>query len=183
MTDTELLAKIKDTLHITGDYQDETILNLMYEVKGFMADCGVNVDVINSAVSVGVIMRGISDLWNYGNGNTVFSEYFYQRVLQLKYREPDPTLTILTVKSVQGGTVGTTKISITGKIGNKENLYKIQSSQIDLPTYGEDLSTWTKWDGVSDIPAENRHYICVAEVDDNFKALSAGVTRVVVNLG
>lgn len=51
-----------------------------------MADAGVREDIINSEASVGVIARGVSDLWNYGNGSTTFSEYFYQRVIQLVAR-------------------------------------------------------------------------------------------------
>ena len=51
-----------------------------------MSDAGVREDIINSEASVGVIARGVSDLWNYGNGSTTFSEYFYQRVIQLVAR-------------------------------------------------------------------------------------------------
>lgn len=84
MTDTELLTKIKNGLGITGDFQNETLQVYISEVKSFMESAGVEKKTIESDVSVGCIMRGVADLWNYGSGNTSLSEYFKMRVLQLK---------------------------------------------------------------------------------------------------
>ena len=67
MTDTELLNAVKTALNITGTYQDETLNVYIADVKNFMSDSGVSDDLINSSVSVGVIARGGSDLWNYGS--------------------------------------------------------------------------------------------------------------------
>ena len=83
MTDTELLNAVKTALNITGTYQDETLNVYIADVKNFMSDSGVSDDLINSSVSVGVIARGVSDLWNYGSAT--FSDYFIQRVIPLKY--------------------------------------------------------------------------------------------------
>lgn len=84
MTEAELLAKIKNGLGIAGDFQDETIQVYVDEVKAFMQSAGVKKSVIESNASVGCIMRGVADLWNYGSGDTSLSEYFKMRVLQLK---------------------------------------------------------------------------------------------------
>lgn len=84
MTDNELLAKVKSGLGITGTYQDETLLFYISEVKHFMVSAGVSQDVTDSELSVGCIMRGVADLWNFGSGSVKFSEYFIQRVIQLK---------------------------------------------------------------------------------------------------
>ena len=84
MTDAELLTKIKSGLGITGDYQDATLTVYVDEVKAFMESAGVPKTVIDSSASVGCIMRGVADLWNYGSGNAKLSEYFRMRVLQLK---------------------------------------------------------------------------------------------------
>ena len=84
MTDIELLTKVKNGLGITGDFQNETIQVYVDEARAFMRSAGVSESVIQSEISVGCIMRGVADLWNYGNGNTTLSEYFKQRVLQLK---------------------------------------------------------------------------------------------------
>lgn len=83
MTEKELLAKIKAGLGITGEYQDEALLFYIDEVKHFMRSSGVPQSVVDSSEAVGVIMRGVADLWNYGSGSVKLSEYFIQRVIQL----------------------------------------------------------------------------------------------------
>lgn len=83
MTEKELLAKIKTGLGITGDYQDEALLFYIDEVKNFMRLAGVPSTVVDSSEAVGVISRGVADLWNYGSGSVKLSEYFTQRVIQL----------------------------------------------------------------------------------------------------
>lgn len=83
LTDKELLAKIKAGLGITGNYQDETLQFYIDEVKAFMHSAGVSESVVNSSEAVGVIMRGVADLWNYGSGSVKLSEYFIQRMIQL----------------------------------------------------------------------------------------------------
>lgn len=89
MTDAELLAKIKNGLGITGTFQDATLTVYVDEVKAFMRSAGVDNAVINSTASVGCIMRGVADLWNYGSGNATFSENFRMRLLQLKVIKPE----------------------------------------------------------------------------------------------
>lgn len=182
MTDTELLNRIKGLLHETGTYQDDTLTDLINEVKCFMKDAGVDDKIINSPVSVGVIFRGVSDMWDYGAGTAKFSEYFVQRVMQLKYKTPEPAILPLTVTSTAGAEIGTTKITVQDEIENPLYRYKTQSTEIPLPAYNEDLSDWTYWNGISDIKAEDRHYICVAIVDSDNKAIYAGITRIVTRL-
>lgn len=83
MTDAELLKKIKDGLGIVGDYQDATLSIYVEDVKAFMISAGVSQEVADSSASVGCILRGVADLWNYGSGSVGFSEYFKMRVTQL----------------------------------------------------------------------------------------------------
>lgn len=85
MTDAELLEKIKTGLGITGTYQDETLKIYINDVKQYLLDAGVNPEIIDGSAAVGVILRGVADLWNYGSGNADFSEYFIQRVTQLRW--------------------------------------------------------------------------------------------------
>ena len=85
MTEAELLIKIKNGLGITGTYQDETLKIYIDEVKSYLSDAGVKSNVLDSSASVGVIIRGVSDLWNYGSGNGKLSEYFIQRAIQLRH--------------------------------------------------------------------------------------------------
>lgn len=86
MTDAEYLGKIKTGLGITTSYQDELLGVYIDSVKEFMKDAGVPDDVINSDASVGCVLRGVSDLWNYTSGEVKFSEFFKQRVTQLALR-------------------------------------------------------------------------------------------------
>lgn len=85
----ELLIKVKNGLGITGDYQDDTLSIYIDEVKDFMVEAGVSNATINSNKSIGVITRGVSDLWDYGSGSTGLSPYFKERVVQLRAGEKD----------------------------------------------------------------------------------------------
>lgn len=85
----ELLIKVKKGLGITGDYQDDTLLIYINEVEDFMRGAGVSDAIINSNSSVGVITRGVSDLWDYGSGSTGLSPYFKERIVQLRAGEKD----------------------------------------------------------------------------------------------
>lgn len=83
MSDT--LSKVKSALGVTGNYQDATLEVYIDEVKAYMKDAGVPIEVIESDVSFGVIARGVTDLWNYNVSAGKLSDYFYQRVSQLAY--------------------------------------------------------------------------------------------------
>nr|DAV36539.1 MAG TPA: hypothetical protein [Caudoviricetes sp.] len=86
MTDEELLQKVKTGLGITGTYQDEALKIYIEDVKEFLVEAGVQHEIVNSSESVGVIIRGVSDLWNYGMGTAELSQYFIQRAAQLSYK-------------------------------------------------------------------------------------------------
>lgn len=81
MTD-PMLEDVKIGLGVTGTYQDATIGEYIAEVKAFLMDSGVKA----SSITTGVVVRGVSDLWNYGAGEGKFSEYFLQRAAQLAYK-------------------------------------------------------------------------------------------------
>lgn len=185
MTDSELLAKVKIALNITGTYQDNTLLEYIAETKNYLEDAGVSAELIASDISVGVITRGVSDLWNYGMGSVTFSEYFYQRAIQLRYKnlpEHEPVLGDLQVTSTKGAEIGTTHIKVTGQSDGAIFKITMSARNIDPIEYDEDLSDWQYWDGVSDIAAENGHYIFVAEVDKENKAKKLGSSKIVVRL-
>ncbi len=83
----ELLKEVKSRLGITGEYQDNTIKGYIEDTKEFLIDAGVKKDIVESASAIGVISRGVSDLWNYGAGEAEFSTYFKQRAAQLCFKE------------------------------------------------------------------------------------------------
>lgn len=76
------LSDVKSALGITGDYQDSTLQMWMDEVVAVLKDAGVS----ESTMTVGIIARGVSDLWNYGAGDGKLSPYFLQRATQLSYK-------------------------------------------------------------------------------------------------
>lgn len=84
ITDAELLSAVKSSLNISGEHFNDTLSLVIDEVKGYMLSAGVSADVLASNVAIGCIARGVADLWNYGNGDTKLSEYFYQRAAQLR---------------------------------------------------------------------------------------------------
>ena len=80
-----MLKQVKSNLGITTNFQDDTIQGYINEVILHMIDGGVSEKVARSNKAIGVITRGVSDLWNYGSGGTSLSPYFYQRVTQLAF--------------------------------------------------------------------------------------------------
>lgn len=84
MTDAAILSGVKSALGVTGDFMDATISLYIEEVTDYMTNAGVNAALI--AASVGVIARGVNDLWNNNAGNGKLSPYFYDRVSQLVLR-------------------------------------------------------------------------------------------------
>ena len=87
MDEAKLLNSVKTALGITGTYQDETIKIYMYEVLEYLAGAGVSAETLMSPSIVGVVTRGVSDLWNYGSSGGKLSEYFMQRVIQLRHKK------------------------------------------------------------------------------------------------
>ena len=81
MADAALLVGVKNALGITGTFMDATITVYIDEITDYMSNAGVSAAII--AASVGVIARGVNDLWNNNAGNGKLSPYFYDRVSQL----------------------------------------------------------------------------------------------------
>lgn len=79
----EQLHAVKTNLGITGTYQDGAIQGYIDEVKQFLLEAGIPKEIIESNSAIGVITRGVADLWNYGSGGTDLSPYFFKRAIQL----------------------------------------------------------------------------------------------------
>lgn len=76
------LENIKTALGITGSYHDATLQIYFDEVVSFLTESGVS----SANISAGIVARGVSDLWNYGEAGGKLSEYFFQRAAQLAYK-------------------------------------------------------------------------------------------------
>ena len=84
MTDANILTGVKNALGITGNFMDDTLNVYIDEVTSYMSNAGVTDS--NIIASVGVIARGVNDLWNNNAGAGKLSPYFYDRVTQLAMR-------------------------------------------------------------------------------------------------
>lgn len=78
---TVTLENVMTAMGITGNYQTNTIQPYYEEVIAFLEDSGV----AESRITLGLVTRGVSDLWNYGGGDGKLSPYFLQRATQLAY--------------------------------------------------------------------------------------------------
>ena len=91
--------------------------------------------------------------------------------------EPEPELILLNVSSAEGTNAGFTVITVNDNTLEGDNKY-VYSATETLPTYNQDLSTWTAWNGTDEIEAATGTKICVAEVTSANLAVKAGVVTV-----
>ena len=82
----QCLELVKKSNLITGNYLDDMLLQKIKEVKSFMIFSGVAEDVVNSDIAIATIAIGVNDLYSPQgtSGAQKFSEYFFQRVYQLR---------------------------------------------------------------------------------------------------
>lgn len=76
------VTNVKTALGITGEYHDDTLQEYINEVTAFLIDAGVP----EAKITVGIIARGVADLWNYGAGEGKLSSYFMIRATQLSLK-------------------------------------------------------------------------------------------------
>lgn len=80
MTENELLRKVKDAMSIgANNHLDDTLKVYMQACKVYMKKAGVSDATLASDDCVPVIAIGTKNLYKDG----VFSEFFYQSVIQL----------------------------------------------------------------------------------------------------
>lgn len=82
LTEEQITNKVIKALTLTS-FHKEIIQPFVEDVKFYLKSAGIKDSVILSTASVGVFIRGVSDLWNYGSGGTTLSPYFRERVIQL----------------------------------------------------------------------------------------------------
>lgn len=85
MTNTELLTRVKNGMLISGTSFDDALTMHIEEVKFYLADAGISKETIDSEKSVGIITRGVSDLFT--NETPTLSNYFHERVAQMVLAE------------------------------------------------------------------------------------------------
>lgn len=112
-------------------------------------------------------------------GVTLFAEYIDGiAVIDV---DATPTLGDLTVQSAAGTDSGTTALTITPAKEKATNVYKYKlGASAETVTYGQNVKSWSVWDGHRDINATAGQKITVVEADSTFKAQNAGNATVSV---
>lgn len=88
------------------------------------------------------------------------------------------TLGTLTVTSSAGTATGDTKLTVTpAKASGNGYKYKVADNAMAV-TYGQNVQTWTAWDGTADITAQTGKTVTVVECDNGYRAMKAGNTTV-----
>lgn len=65
-------------------------------------------------------------------------------------------------------------------VSSNKYKYTISPTEITtLPALADDLSSWTTWNGVSDITATNGYYIAVAETESDYTCEKVGTAVIV----
>ena len=125
--------------------------------------------------------RVISEL-NAIMGVRLFAEYLDAIAYISVGSSSTQTLGTLTVTSEEGSEAGMTKISVSPQLASINGVYKYKTnaSAATEVTYGMDVKTWTRWDGVSEIETTNGYHVTVVEADENFKAVRSGDVVAVV---
>ena len=84
----------------------------------------------------------------------------------------------LTVASSAGTETGDTKLTISpAKASGNLYKYKVADAETNV-TYGQNVQTWTAWDGTADITAQTGKVVTVVECDGSYKAQKAGSVTV-----
>lgn len=94
------------------------------------------------------------------------------------------TLTVLTLKAVEGDTAGTCKITVVPTLTSGNTYaYKTSASVIPTPEYLDSPTGTTAWNGTADIAVEDGHRIAIYELNSAGKIVGFGQAVAVVNLG
>lgn len=134
MTEAEILKEVKKALGVTGAFLDDTLLIYVKEVIQYLLGAGASSGIVYSSASVGVIARGVSDLWNFGASGGKLSEYFMQRAIQLAYQvEPETAPASLGFQRV---------CTVTEKTNNDTSFVETNGIYRDGTQYFLDYSAW-----------------------------------------
>lgn len=152
-----------DLYYIDPGDSDFAKLGLNYTVQGETNLIGVHVE--------GDYSRATGDMYAL-MGMKLWAEYLDG--IAVVTVQGGGTLGTLTVTSAAGTTSGTTKLTVTPAKASG-NSYKYKAASAATPVvYGQNVQTWTAWDGTSDITATTGQVVTVVECGSDYKAKSAG---------
>lgn len=152
-----------DLYYIDPGDSDFAKLGLNYTVQGETNLIGVHVE--------GDYSRATGDMYAL-MGMKLWAEYLDG--IAVVTVQSSGTLGTLTVTSAAGTDSGTTKLTVTpAKASGNSYKYKAAASAAPV-VYGQNVQTWTAWDGTSDITATTGQVVTVVECGSDYKAKSAG---------
>lgn len=152
-----------DLYYIDPGDSDFAKLGLNYTVQGETNLIGVHVE--------GDYSRATGDMYAL-MGMKLWAEYLDG--IAVVTVQGGGTLGTLTVTSAAGTASGTTKLTVTPAKASG-NSYKYKAAANATPVvYGQNVQTWTAWDGTSDITATTGQVVTVVECGSDYKAKSAG---------
>jgi hypothetical protein len=129
---------------------------------------------INGAGTETVVVSGNLDC--VGNAVDGYWDTVEKKFTAGEYNE---TLGTLEITSVAGSTTGTTKITVAPALETGHAYMYKTAAVVTAPALNDScITSYTPWDGVSDITAVTGNQILVVEVDGAFKAKKAGTQTV-----
>lgn len=152
-----------DLYYIDPGDSDFAKLGLNYTVQGETNLIGVHVE--------GDYSRATGDMYAL-MGMKLWAEYLDG--IAVVTVQGSGTLGTLTVTSAAGTASGTTKLTVKpAKAGGNQYKYKTGAGATPV-TYGQNVQTWTAWDGTADITATTGQVVTVVECSSDYKAVASG---------
>lgn len=156
-----------DLYYIDPGDSDFAKLGLNYTVQGETNLIGVHVE--------GDYSRATGDMYAL-MGMKLWAEYLDG--IAVVTVQGSGTLGTLTVTSAAGTASGTTKLTVTpAKASGNSYKYKAAASATPV-TYGQNVQTWTAWDGTADVTATTGQVVTVVECGSDYKAVASGSATV-----
>ena len=156
-----------DLYYIDPGDSDFAKLGLNYTVQGETNLIGVHVE--------GDYSRATGDMYAL-MGMKLWAEYLDG--IAVATVQGSGTLGTLNVTSAAGTSSGTTKLTVTPAKASG-NLYKVKTGAAATPvTYGQNVQTWTAWDGTADVTATTGQVVTVVECGSDYKAVGSGSATV-----
>lgn len=162
---------------VIGIPAENIVLYYIDPSDGDFQELGLDYTIMGETSLIGIHKEG-----NYGRvigethalmGMKLFAEYIDS--ISVVTVTDNATLGTLTVKSAAGGTTGNTKVTVEPSLETGHMYkYKVAADSAPEVKYGQNVKTWTAWDGKTDIKATTGHHITVVECDNTYKALKSG---------
>lgn len=154
-----------DLYYIDPGDSDFAKLGLNYTVQGETNLIGVHVE--------GDYSRASGDMYAL-MGMKLWAEYLDGIAVATVSGEGGDTLKELTVTSAAGTESGTTKLTVSPAKASG-NLYKVKTGvSAQNVVYGQNVQTWTAWDGTADVTATTGQVVTVVECGSDYKAVGSG---------